>query len=273
MNEKKIFFTGGNGFVGKEIIPLLKEDGYTVIAPSSSQLDLKNHQSVNEYFDSNGFDYYAIVHAAVLGGSRLKEDDSDVYYDNMKMFENIFSYASNVDRFINFDSGASLYGDDDIPTTPYGFSKYCSARSVNDFEKGTNLKIFGCFGIKEKESRFISTAIKNYIKRKPITIFQDKLMDFFYVNDLYKILKYSLESFPGMIVTRPKNINCVYDRKYYLSDIAEIINGLGEYEVPIIIEDGNRGKPYCGSFTIDLNYIGLEQGLVDLYEYFCKRNI
>lgn len=269
MEDKKIFFTGGNGFVGKEIIPLLKEDGYTVIAPSSSQLDLKNNQAVKEYFDKNGFDYGVIVHAAVLGGSRLKEDDSDVYYDNMKMFENIFSYAPNVDKFINFDSGASFYGDGNIPTTPYGFSKYCSARSVNDFERGTNLKIFGCFGTKEKESRFISTAIKNYIKRKPITIFQDKLMDFFYVNDLYKILKYSLES----NVSTPKNINCVYERKYYLSDIAEIINSLDEHKVPIIIEDDNKGKPYCGSFTIDLNYIGLEKGLVDLYEYFCKRNI
>ena len=266
MNEKKIFFTGGNGFVGKEIIPLLKQDGYSVTSPSSSQLDLKNYQSVKEYFDSNGFDYDAIVHAAVLGGSRLKEDDSDVYYDNMKMFENIFSYASNVDRFINFDSGASFYGNGNIPTTPYGFSKYCSARSVNDFERGTNLKIFGCFGIKEKESRFISTAIKNYIQKKPITIFKDKLMDFFYVKDLYKILKYSLEAAPGLIMARPKNINCVYDRKYYLSDIAEIINGLDSYEVPIVIEDDMREQPYCGSFSIDLNYIGLEQGLMDLYE-------
>lgn len=266
MKRNRIFFTGGNGFIGKEVIPLLKKDGYDVVSPSSKELNLTDHQSVKEYFNRNGFDYHAIVHAAVIGGRRIKKDNFITYLDNMRIFENIFSYSKYTDRFINIDSGASFFDSGDIPTDPYGFSKYCAARSVNDFERGINLKVFGCFGVHEDDHRFIKTAIKNYIQKKPITIFKDKLMDFFYVKDFYKILKYSLEAAPGLIMARPKNINCVYDRKYYLSDIAEIINGLDSHEVPIVIEDDKRDQPYCGSFSIDLNYIGLEQGLMDLYE-------
>lgn len=80
---------------------------------------------------------------------------------------------------------------------------------------------------------------------------------------MYKVLKYSLEVSPEI---QPKNLNCVYDRKYYLSDIAEMVNGLDSHRVPIIIKQDGEGSPYCGSFSIDLNYIGLEQGIVDLYE-------
>lgn len=270
---KKIFFTGGNSNVGKGVIPLLERDGYKVVAPSSKELNLIDNRSVREYFDKNGFEYDAIVHAAVLGGRRFKKDDLLIYFDNMRMFENIFSYSYKVDRFIHFNSGASLYGSGLIPNDPYGFSKYCMARSTYDNVGGINLNIFASFGPDDNDQRFLTTAIQNYIKKEPIVIFQDKLFDFFYVKDLYKILKYSLDSSHYHIGIMPKDLDCVYDRKYYLSDIAEMINGLGDYKVPIIIQNEEVGKPYCGSFGIDLNYIGLEGGLIDLYESLRKRNI
>ena len=38
--NRKIFFTGGKGFIGREIIPLFRKDGYDVVDPSSKELDL-----------------------------------------------------------------------------------------------------------------------------------------------------------------------------------------------------------------------------------------
>lgn len=261
---KKIFFTGGNSNVGKGVIPFLKKDGFQIIAPPSKELNLFDNESVKKYFDKNGFEYDAIIHAAVIGGRRFnKKDDLSIYFDNMKMFENIFSYSSKVDRFIHFNSGASLYGSGAIPNDPYGFSKYCMARSVDSYIGGFNLNIFAAFGPEDNDQRFLTTAIESYIKREPIIIFEDKMFDFFYTEDLYKILKYSLES---TIESNKKNIDCVYDRKYYLSDIAEIINGLDSYKVPVIINKEKKGNSYCGNFNIDLNYVGLEKGIKDLYE-------
>lgn len=42
---KKILFTGGTGFVGKNIIPILKEK-YIVVSPSRKELDLKDTEAV-----------------------------------------------------------------------------------------------------------------------------------------------------------------------------------------------------------------------------------
>ena len=269
MISKKIFFTGGNGFIGKEVIPLLRKDGYEVVAPKSSELNLIDNNLVRQYFDVNGFKYDAIIHAAVLGGRRITQDGLITYLDNMRMFENIFAYSKYVDRFINIDSGASLFDSGEIPLDPYGFSKYCAARSVKNVENGINLKLFGCFGIHEDDHRFITTAIKNYINKEPITILQDKLMDFIYVKDFYKILKYSLECGPYLIQARPDMLHCTYDRKFYLSDIAEMINDLDRYDVPIIVKSKENGMPYCGKFSIDLDYIGLDQGIQEIYESLC----
>lgn len=269
MKSKKIFFTGGGGFIGKEVIPLLRKDGYEVVAPSSSELNFTDNNSVIKYFNEHGFNYHAIIHAAVIGGRRTTKDGLITYLDNMRIFENIFAYYKYVDRFINIDSGASLFDSGNIPLDPYGFSKYCSARSVGSIERGINLKLFGCFGIHEDDHRFITTAIKNYINKEPIIIFQDKLMDFMYVKDFYKILKYSLECGPYLLQARPHMIHCSYDRKFYLSDIAEMINDLNSYTVPINIESKEKGEPYCGKFSIDLNYIGLDQGIREIYESLC----
>lgn len=267
---KKIFFTGGNSNVGKGVIPLLKKDGFEVTALPSKELNLFDNESVKKYFDKNGFEYDVVVHAAVIGGRRFsKKDDPFIYFANMKMFENIFSYSNKVDKFIHFNSGASLYKSGFIPNDPYGFSKYCMARTVDEYIGGVNLNIFAAFGSEDNDQRFLTTAIESYIKKEPIIIFEDKMFDFFYVKDLYKILKYSLES---TIESNRKNIDCVYDRKYYLSDIAEIINGLDSYKVPVITNKKEKGNSYCGNFTIDLNYVGLKQGIKDLYDYIHRRN-
>lgn len=262
----KILFTGGTGFIGKEIIPLLKNDGYTVFAPTSNQLNLLSYNSVKKYFEKNKLDYDVIIHSAVVGGRRLKTDEYSVFFNNMKMFENISPYASSVSKFINFDSGASLFGTQFIPSSPYGFSKYCIAKNVFNLNNGINLKIFGCFGTFEEKTRFLATNIQNYIEKNPIIIFKDKLMDFIYVNDLYKILKYNLDN-KNLIY---KNIDCVYKEKYFLSDIAKKINCLSSHKVPIIIENENNDFSYCGKFTLDLDFFGLDKGIVDYYEKnFC----
>lgn len=261
MKKSKIFFTGGNGFLGKELIPSLRKCGYEVISPSSKELNLLDTSSVDQFFLDNRFDI--IIHSAICGGRRLKKDESSIFYDNIRIFENIFRYSNSVDKFINFDSGASLINTDNVPDTPYGLSKYSIARSVKSIDNGVNLRLYGCFGIHEKSDRFFSTNIKNYVERNPIIIFKDRLMDFIYSKDVFKILEYSLSS-------DISDYECVYNQKYYLSDLSEMINELSDHKVDIIIQDKEEDPPYCGIFNdINLEYLGLEKGIGDLYENFC----
>ena len=60
MTNKKILFTGGNGFIGRQIIPFLEKDGYTVVRPRSTQIRLEVDAEVatlsdNKFFFNLGF--------------------------------------------------------------------------------------------------------------------------------------------------------------------------------------------------------------------------
>jgi GDP-L-fucose synthase len=279
MKKNKILFTGGNGFIGRQIIPLLEKSGWEVVRPRSSQVRLEVDGEVSTLFREQH--YAAIIHAAIVGGRRDVDDSHTVFYKNMCMFETLFKYVKHTNLFINFDSGAS-YGRPSpveqptpedfgkiIPADSYGFSKYCIAKRVLSHPKGINLRVFGCFGQYEESTRFFNTNINNYINKKDIHIYKDRKIDFIYANDLYKIVEYYLNGNQGS-----KDINCVYSKKYKLSEIASLINNLEDYKVNIDIESKYSEFPYCGSSNnLPIEYEGLEKGIRDCYEYFCQRNI
>lgn len=280
MKKGKILFTGGNGFIGRQIIPFIEESGWEVIRPRSTQVRLEVDKEVRTLFQ-NGVHYDAIIHAAIVGGRRDADDSHKIFYTNLNMFETLFKYIDQTDLFINLDSGAS-YGrpssveepspenfGDIIPADPYGFSKYIIAKRVLDNPRGINLRIFGCFGQHEENARFFNTNINRYIKKESIHIIKDRKMDFIYANDLYKIVKYYLDGNSG-----PRDINCVYEKKYMLSDIAKIINNLGDHKVEISMQGNYPEFSYCGaSNNLSIEYDGLEKGIKDCYEYFCQRNV
>jgi len=280
MTNKKILFTGGNGFIGRQIIPFIQEAGYEVVRPKSTQVRLEVDNEVATLFN-NGQHYDAIIHAAIVGGRRDYDDDNRVLRTNLNMFETLFKYVDQTDMFINLDSGAS-YGrpaaveepsPDDfgkvIPDDPYGFSKYIITKRVLGDPRGVNLRIFGCFGHHEENTRFFSTNINKYINKEPIQLIKDRKMDFIFADDLYKIIQYYLDGNDG-----PRDINCVYNRKYMLSDIAEIINHLGPYKVEIQSEGQYPMFPYIGKANnLPIKYDGLAKGIQKVYEkYLCQRN-
>jgi nucleoside-diphosphate-sugar epimerase len=47
MHKKKIFITGGNGFLGRHLIPILKKDNL-VISPSSKKVNLMNFNDLKK---------------------------------------------------------------------------------------------------------------------------------------------------------------------------------------------------------------------------------
>jgi UDP-glucose 4-epimerase len=277
MKKGKILFTGGNGFIGRQIVPLLEQEGWEIVRPRSHQVRLEVTSEVDSLFNNQRYD--AIIHGAIVGGRREIEDGPSIFYTNMNMFENIFRHIDKTDLFINLDSGAS-YGrpapveepspsdfGQVIPSDKYGFSKYCIAKRVLDNRKGINLRIFGCFGPYEEPSRFFNTNINNYINGKDIQIFKDRKIDFIYANDLYKIISYFLRMGSGSLV---RDVNCVYNEKYYLSEIAEMINNLDGHNVNIIKQGSYVEYPYCGSPNniSCIEYDGLEKGIRDCYEYY-----
>jgi len=248
-----ILITGGNGYIAKSLHNVLK-DKYNVMSVSRDNFDLTNRESTDTFFKHRSFDI--IIHCAVKGGNRIKQDNWDVMDDNLIMYYNLLNNKDHFNKLIYFGSGAELY----TQNTPYGLSKHTIRQSILDKDNFYNLRIFAVFDENELDTRFIKSNIKRYINKEPIQIHQDKYMDFIYMPDLVKIVEYYIDN-----DNLPREIDCSYNLTCSLTRIAQLINELDKYKVDIKIENGD-GSNYKGEGNIlPIDFIGLKQGIKEVY--------
>ena len=251
-----ILITGGNGFVASQLVKYLPS-GYNIMSVTRQDFDLTAFEAMNNFFQGKYFD--AVIHCAVQGGSRLKEDtyrDMDV---NLTSYYNLLQHKSHYGKLIYFGSGAEIHS----PESPYGLSKRIIAKSVSEIPNFYNLRIYGVFGESELESRFIRGNVKRYIDKQPLQIHQDKFMDFFYIKDLAILVDHYIQN-----TNVAKEVNCSYSYVWSLGKIADFINNLGDHKVDInYVEQGfGKGYHYNGvNYLPDLDFIGLEKGIKEVY--------
>lgn len=251
----KILITGTNGYVGKSLYNVLKNE-HEVTGLTRNDFDLTAFQAMNNFFQDKYFDI--VIHCAVVGGSRLKQDSSHDMDINLAMYYNLLQHKPYFDKLIHFGSGAELYSKD----TPYGLSKHVIRESILGQDNFYNLRIFAVFDENELDTRFIKTNIKSYINKQPMTIFKDKNMDFIYMPDLINIVKYYITN-----NDLPKEINCNYNQIFSLFDITEIINNLDSYRVSIMFNYTSNDKSYRGEhIDLGIKFIGLKQGIKNVFE-------
>jgi nucleoside-diphosphate-sugar epimerase len=250
-----VLITGGNGYVAKSLYSALKEK-YNITLITRKNFDLTDSFETLKFFSNKYFDI--VIHTAAVGGSRLTPENSSTMDQNLQMYYNLLSCKNKYNKFIYFGSGAEIYN----PESPYGLSKRVIAKSISEIENFYNLRIFGVFDENEWETRFIKTCIKKYINKEPMLI-QDKKMSFFYMQDLITLVDYHIQTLPSSLL---KESNCAYVNSNSLLDIANIINKLDDYKVPINV-DTQIGKDYESKYNApyDLKYIGLQQGIIKTY--------
>jgi GDP-L-fucose synthase len=247
-----ILITGANGYIGKSLFNALKNE-HNVTPLRREDVDLINPTSVDKFFYGKYFD--VVIHCAVSGGKRTDIDDSDTLDNNLKMYYNLLSCGDHFNKFIYFGSGAEEHN------TFYGLSKKAISKSIQNKDNFYNLRIFAVFDENELDTRFIKTNIKKYINGKPIEIFRNRQMDFFYMEDLVTLVKHYIFN-----DNLPKEINCCYSYSLYLSDIAIRINDMSYHNVYINILNSPQDNKYTGKFTdLGLRYVGLEQGIKNVY--------
>ena len=74
-----ILITGGNGYIAKSLTLGLGD--YNITSITRNDFDLTNRSSTDAWFKEKYFD--VVIHTAIEGGSRLKQDDSSVFYNNL----------------------------------------------------------------------------------------------------------------------------------------------------------------------------------------------
>jgi GDP-L-fucose synthase len=99
----KIYIAGHRGMVGSAIERKLNAEGYhNIIHRSSVDLDLRNQQAVNAFFDLERPDY-VILAAAKVGGIHANNTyRAEFIYDNLMMEANIIhsAYLNNVKKLL-----------------------------------------------------------------------------------------------------------------------------------------------------------------------------
>ena len=207
----RVCVLGAAGFVGKN---LLQDTDW--VGVTRQELDLTDPEAVKEYFKNHEYD--VVIHCAVIGGSRLKPDDGEVFYKNLLMFENVVVAFRG--KIIYFSSGAALRGNP--PSDPYGMSKWLIDRRIETLPNAYSLRIWGCYGPGEPSTRF-SAVCK---KEGHVVINQDRYFDFIDVEDVRKIVR----EYVSCKWEMPKVCNLVYPEKLLLSQWAEKFGATWEIE-------------------------------------------
>ena len=253
---KRVLITGANGFLGREFTSYFRKE-YDVFSLSRDQLDVTNEVEVKTFLDTNVVDI--VLHTAFSGVSNPKVSIRDAI-SNLKAYENLSKHLRSDQKLFCFGSGSAKEGSKTKASVGYTTVKRLISQDILERKKENvfDFTLYGCFGVEEDTSRFIKSSIRNSNNSEPIIINNNIFMDFFFVEDVCKVIERYTQ--PDSC-TLPKSFDLVYKVKVTLLEIAKIISD-NEYLITIIDPEG---IPYVGdSSTLDdigLSLVGLEKGI------------
>ncbi len=277
---KKILLTGGNGFIGKNIRESFLAEKYELVCPSSKELNLADTAAVDTYFRTRAFD--AVIHAATKPGHRNAKDPTNLFYTNVRMFENLTRHADRFGRLINLGSGAVYDVSADnrrvkeeeiglrMGADDHSFCKYVVHKRIETLPDAVDLNVFGIFGKYEDwQIRFISNAICKTLFDLPITLRQNRRFSYLYVNDLMPVLDF-------MLAHKPKytSYNVVPDEETELLQAAQTVREVSGKPLEIQVAEEGYGLNYSGDNArlrgemTGLRFTPLKQAVEELYTYY-----
>ncbi len=258
---KKVLLTGGTGFIGRNILPILRER-FDVTAPDRAALDLTDETAVAAYVENGRFDF--IFHCANPNPSRNKADAPDrLGLDSLRGYFSLRRCAGSVEKMFYLGSGAEYDKRFDIvsakeedvgkhlPADDYGFAKYVMNEDARRSENVYNLRIFGCYGPTDPKTKFIRDAIDCCLENAPITIRQDCLFDYLYVDDLGRIACVLMEKALSF-----HDYNVCSGKRVALSEIAAVVKEQMNNPYPVDLKKDGMNKEYTGSNARLLKEIG-----------------
>lgn len=282
---KKILLTGGNGFIGRNILESFLRDKYDIVAPRSFELNLIDTACVDDFFKDKEFD--VVLHAGAKPGHRNAKDPTNLFYSNVRMFQNLERHKDKYGKFINFNSGA-IYDTtknisdareeqifENIGIKDHDFCKYVVSKQIEHLDNFVDLNIFGIFGKYEDwQIRFISNAICKAVLDLPITLRQNRRFSYLWVEDLMPVLEFFIEN-GGKC--KYKSYNIVPDEKVELLQLAQIVKKVSGKNIEIKVAQDGFGLDYTGSNKRLKNefkkvtFTNIERAILVLYNYYNKK--
>ncbi|MGN6197336.1 NAD-dependent epimerase/dehydratase family protein [Humibacter sp.] len=233
MTEKKtVFVTGGAGFIGLHVVPMLLERDWKVrIFDNMVRGDRDKANELANEFDVDVVDQDvrsgAAVAAAMKGSSRvvhlaadsINKSVADTYSSidiNMVGSHNVFASAAEqgIERVV-YASSASVYGDpqklpmnedDELnPLTPYCIGKRTGEDLLGYYQRKSGLswialRFFNVYGPGQKTTAYYTSVINHFVNRlrtgQPPVIDGkgEQSMDFIHVHDIARAVTLAVEA-------------------------------------------------------------------------------
>lgn len=263
----KILITGAGGFLGSYLARHLQHE---VVALTRQQLDLSDLVATTEHFKNNKYD--AVIHCGAAGRNTPTIEDWSIVNRNLSSVMHLINNRNRFGKLINIGSGAEFDISQPIdqvkesqvfermPPQSYGKSKNLVTRFIHDLSDCYNLRLFGCFDSSEDSARLLKKMHSIVGSGQKFSI-SDREFDMISAGDFAVIVNAVLD---GTITDR--DINCVYAKKYRLSEILSVYcdkHGLDKS----LIEVTGQGLNYTGNgdklSKYHLNLQGLEQSLAN----------
>ena len=278
-----ILITGAKGFLGKELTKYLSKN-YNVIAADRNILNPAKYESVKSFFTNNKIDI--VIHTAIKGGKRGQKENIEDFYENLLMFNNLVEHSMHYKKLINFGSGAEFDRSTDInnavedqvllstPKDYYGLSKNLITRKICKLNNNIyNLRLFGCFGVEEEPQRLLRATFNNISQNKNPIILGDKFMDYFFVEDVARVVEFVINNED----IEYKDINLSYNKKFKLSDLVYKVKDLMHSNCEVEIQNSAlKNFSYTGDprrlQTLNIELAGLEAGIKTCIKQWKEKN-
>ena len=300
---KKILLTGSTGFVGTNIIKSGVLNDFSVLAPSSSKLNLLDKSAVRNYIQKNSPEL--IIHSAGKVGGILKSINSNYSFllDNSLMAINLISESLNsgVPNFLNISSSCiypknfetpikekDLLIDKLEPTNEgYALAKILALKLTKFIYQDNNLNyktIIPCnlYGPYDNFDPLSSHMIPGVIQKihyakqtnqSSVEIWGDgtSKREFMYIKDLIDFIGFSVKNFEVL----PEILNVGTGKDYtieeYYQMISKVIDYKGRFKYDLSKPSGMKRKLLDVSKSKKLGWKSrytIQSGIEETYEYF-----
>ena len=304
----KIFVAGHRGMVGSAIIRKLNKEGFNnVVTKTSSELDLRNQEGVNVFFEIEKPEYVFLAAAKVGGILANNTFKAEFLYDNLMIETNIIdaAYKNGVKKLLFLGSSCIypkmapqplkeeylLSGLLESTNEPYAIAKIAGIKLCEYYREqyGCNyisLMPTNLYGPNDnydlQNSHVLPALIRKFHTAKvtgapSVTLWGtgSSKREFLYVDDLANACLHLMENY-----SEKQFLNVGTGEDITISELAELIKNATNYTREIAWDktkpDGTPRKLMDVSKVHSLGWkheVNLEEGIKKTYANFLKLNL
>ncbi len=307
LKDAKIYVAGSNGMVGSAIVRALKAKGYiNLIVKSSKELDLKNQQSVHDFFSQEQPEYVFLAAAKVGGIHANNTYPATFIYDNIMIQSNVIqaAYDFNVKKLLFLGSSCIypkfapqpikeeylLTGSLEPTNEAYAIAKIAGLKMCQFYKQQYGCNFISAmptnlFGVNDnfnlENSHVLPALLRKFIEAKQnnkqeVTIWGSgtPMREFLFVDDLAEACLFLMENYNDV-----ETVNIGTGEDVSIKELAETIMKIVGFEGHLIFDASKPdGAPRKLLDVSKINNLGwkhqtsLEKGIQKTLNWIQKNN-